>query len=117
MAGSGPSVHLVVLETKLEAQAVAAHSPAPYAFIGMFQPRTATQPGADWRAITGGPGLTDDWAGNEPNDGDGTENGAENFSQLYNTGTINDDPGTDVLHYICECDGLPVVATGVPSSS
>ncbi len=114
--GGGSQVHLAVITSLTEAAAVATHMVSPNAWIGMFQPLTALTPGDDWRAITGGPAYALDWETGEPNDFDNNEmDHMENFAELNMTNqTFNDTSGMSGLHYVCECDGLPVINAGVP---
>ena len=79
-----------------------------YAWIGMFQPLLSPSKSAGWLVVTGGAAYAN-WANGEPSDGNAgsSEAGKENFAQMYQSGQFNDTAGTDTLHYICECDGVP----------
>ncbi len=106
--------HLAVIGSLAEALTVGAQlnsAGVPYAWIGTFQVNMAPAKDLGWLFVAGGSAYRN-WAGGEPNDGgNAVEMGKENFVQLYPSGQMNDTPGTDTLHYICECDGVPVSQT------
>ncbi len=108
----GSAIHLATFTSNVETLALASHLIAQSSWVGMFQPLGESTPLSGWEWITGGGGLPLDWQLGEPNDGNsGGEDGTENFAAIYmTTGTLNDNSGDAVFHYVCRCDGVPVSA-------
>lgn len=108
--------HLASTETANEAVLIhdkLSLSPVTRYYVGAFQSLGAALPGTDWRVVTGEPLPEGLWDGASPNDGDGTENGAENYGAIYSNaagGTfLYDDSATQLGGAVCECDGRPIV--------
>jgi hypothetical protein len=126
------ATHLVVLETVGElasVQALVDSSAATVAagvWIGGVQKHTATSPGEGWLGFDGQPLIGGSWYDgpgtsgqhdSEPNDGDGVENGLEQFVIVKpsnnSPGTKNglqDSDGFNSKGALCECDGTPIAA-------
>ncbi len=112
------ATHLVALDSAAEIAAVQARITATTglpggqgsAWVGSFQPRMQANDDTGWLKITGGP-ITPMWDPGEPNDGDNTENSAENYMMMErNRQSQVDVPGDRSFGAVCECDGLPVDA-------
>lgn len=108
--------HLASTETANEA--VLIHdklplSPVTRYHVGAFQSLGAASPDADWRVVTGELLPAGLWDGASPNDGDGTENGAENYGAIYSNAAgatfLYDEPANTLGGAVCECDGRSIV--------
>jgi hypothetical protein len=89
-------------------------------WVGGVQQHTATKIGAGWLRFDGQPliGAWYDGQGDngepdmEPNDGDGCENGLEQFVIIKPMKNgLQDSDGSNTKSALCECDGKPIAAT------
>lgn len=132
------ATHLVVLETASELASVqalvdtSATALAAGVWVGGVQQHTATSPGDGWLGFDGQPLISGSWYDGpgtngppdvEPNDGDGTENGLEQFviikpsnSQGIKNG-LQDSQGGNSKGALCECDGKPIAAVAAAEIS
>ncbi len=110
------STHLAIIGSLQEgidvggylAQVGSATGGVSFAWIGLFQELLTGSKTTGWLEITGVPTYVN-WASGEPNDANNAvELGTENFAWLNQPGNFNDAPGSDALHYVCECDGISV---------
>lgn len=67
-----------------------------------IQLANATQPAMGWTLNGVTPIVYTHWRNGEPNDGDGTENGAQNCATFQTDGTWADSPCTDAHSFFCE---------------
>lgn len=84
------SWHLAVLDTPAKIQAARAAAGASPVWIALGQQAGQTSPAAGWQWMrsTGPavPATTTDWATGQPDDGDGTENAAQDCGALTSSG-------------------------------
>jgi len=132
------ATHLVVLETAAELAGVqtlvdsSATALAAGIWVGGVQLRTATAPGDGWIGFDDQPLIGGSWydgpgtngqPDSEPNDGDGMENGLEQFvvirpsnSQATKNG-LQDSQAGNSKGALCECDGNPMGAAAAAEVS
>jgi hypothetical protein len=98
----GWSGYLAVIDSAAEDSCVKDELGSDLAWIGLVQGPSAVNPGDDWvwvRAST----YFEGWSGTEPNDGDGSENLAEQCAIASNAGWA-DRGCSDALFFLCERD-------------
>lgn len=111
-AGMGTDIHLAVITTAGEADALAPLlSNSRLYWVGGFQPNGESGVGDGWTGLDGQPALDNHWAFDNPDDNSGlivTEDDFAQFIELDGNGQLHDDLGTASRFWICECDGVPV---------